>query len=148
MKTALFIVSMAALAGVVSLALDRIPLDVPRAATHSPLAQLYATRQEQALLYAIGQVESGGNYSAVSNDGNHFGRYQMSNDLLLRLWGQPQLTPDVQDALALCHLRHLELKDGSGFHPEELAALWRGRYDADYRQRVLNLYNSKINNQK
>ena len=138
---------MAALAGVVSLALDRIPLDVPRAATHSPLAQLYATRQEQALLYAIGQVESGGNYSAVSNDGNHFGRYQMSNDLLLRLWGQPQLTPDVQDALAYAHLLWLEKQEG-GFDVATLARGWRGRDDADYVRRVEVLYNSKINNQK
>lgn len=94
-----------------------------------------ATRQEAALLWAIAQVESGGNRYAISSDNNHFGAYQMSTDYILAFDGD-------QDQAALKLLRQLE--QGRPFSASTLARQWRGREDVEYVARVCNLYAERM----
>lgn len=124
----------------------------------TPTVQL--TREERAMLYALGQVESGGDYKAINTFVSRFGKYQISaeiysdwaarqsgkwSDIMSRFFineNREFLFPEEwQDTAALWHFRNLMTE-----HPEirhsayDLAALWLGRADADYQQRVANLY--------
>ena len=120
---------------------------------------------DQRLLNAIGQVESGLVRNAVGDRGRSLGQYQMSasawkaaSDLMrsegLPVWSRSQWrNPLVQDAVALAYLRvirsHLIAKGYANPSVEQIAVCWnmgtakatsRGMPLTDYAIRVKTLY--------
>lgn len=113
--------------------------------------------EEASMLYTLGQVESGNDYTAVNKAGDRFGKYQMSVDVIVTwlrhepIWREVEavvddacvMIPADQDACALFHIRELQ-NPLLPFDPAAIARHWNPDAGQDYVDRVLNLYHTQL----
>lgn len=110
-----------------------------------------------ALSRAIRQVESGGNYNAVGDNGTSFGAYQFHNNNFQNWAEQYGLDPNDTSPANQDHLAYARIKDmlDQGIPQSQVAAIWNGakkvngQYQAinpDYVNKVQEAYQNQMPN--
>lgn len=110
----------------------------PQTAAQTPGTNIDPTAL--ALSRSIRQVESGGDYNAVGDNGTSFGAYQFHGDNFKNWATQFGLDPNDKSATNQDHLAYLKIKSGldSGLSQSEVAAQWNGAKMVNGRPQAIN----------